>query len=101
MADLEGYIGWLPTFLGVCALAFLVIGLGALLRKKWAQRELDALRKKYQETDVTDPEYNPVRALYMSAVIDHDRRSGAEGLTSSGDTGSDSSGDSGGGGGGD
>ena len=97
MADFEGFPGWLPA-LGICALGLFVIGAGALLKRKWAQRGLEALRKRYQETDVTDPQYNEVRALYMSAVIDHDRRSVADQLTSSSGTGSDSGGDSGGGG---
>lgn len=99
MVTVDWIFGYLPAFLGLCALSMFVIGMGVLLRRKWAQREFEALRTKFRETDVTDPEYNAVRALYISAAIDHDRMSGADGLSSSGDAAADAGGDSGGGGG--
>jgi hypothetical protein len=97
MVTIDWISGYLPVFFGLCAFSMFVIGMGVLLRRKWAQREFEALRKKFRETEVTDPEYNAVRALYISAAIDHERMSGADGLSSSGDAAADS----GGGGGGD
>jgi uncharacterized membrane protein YgcG len=99
MADFEGLLGSFPAFMAISALGLLIIGLGVVLKRAWAQRELEMLRKKYQETEVSDPQYNAVRALYISALIDHDRRSAADGLTSSGAPDGGSSGDSSGGGG--
>lgn len=105
----EGFLGWVPAFAAVCALGFFVIGVGLVLKRKWAKRELELLRKRYQEMDVTDPQYNAARALYISAAIDYDRHSAADHLASTdsggGDTGGGASegggGDGGGGGGGD
>jgi hypothetical protein len=97
-------LGWAPVFLGVCAAGFLIIGIGGMLKRKWARREFDAIRKRYQETDVTDPQYNAVRALYISALINHNLASGSDRLTENtvshaGEPGADSGGgDSGGGG---
>lgn len=98
----EGFLGWIPGFAAVCALGLFVIGVGLVLKRKWAKRELELLRKKYQEMDVTDPQYNAARALYVSAAIDYDRHSAADHLAGSTDSGvGDSGGGGDGGGGGD
>ena len=105
----EGFLGWVPAFAAVCALGLFVIGCGLVLKRKWAKRELELLRKKYQEMDVTDPQYNAVRALCISAAIDNDRHSAAHHLVGAPDSGggdwsggdSGSGGDGGSGGGGD
>ncbi|WP_295555787.1 hypothetical protein [uncultured Hyphomicrobium sp.] len=120
MAD--GFLGWVPAFAAVCALGFFVIGIGLVLKRKWAKRELELLRKTYQEMDVADPQYNTARALYISAAIDYDRHSAAArildgssgsddghhggdwhsgGGAHSGGSGDSGGGDGGGGGGGD
>jgi uncharacterized membrane protein YgcG len=96
----EGFLGWVPAFAAVCALGLFVIGAGLVLKRKWAKRELELLRKKYQEMDVTDPQYNAARALYISAAIDYDRHSAADHLTGSTDSGGGDSGGGGDGGGG-
>ncbi|MBX9863490.1 MAG: hypothetical protein K2Y42_12145 [Hyphomicrobium sp.] len=94
MGDFEGFLGAVPYLIGVSALGFLVIAIGVLFKREWARRELVALRKAYQETDVSDPQYNTVRALYLAARADHDRHAGADKLS----TAHDSSGDPGDGG---
>jgi len=105
MTGFEG-LGWVPAFASVCALGLFVVGVGVMFRRKWAKRELDLLRKTYQEMDVTDPQYNTARALYISAAIDYDRHSAAHFLDGSSHSGGGHSGgdghaggaDSGGGG---
>jgi len=99
MTGFEGLLGWLPTFGALCGLGFAAIGIGVVLKRRWAQRELEALRKRYQETDVTDPEYNTVRALYFAAVADSHRLTAAKELDGAGDgAGGDAGGGDAGGG---
>jgi hypothetical protein len=93
----DGLLGWLPALGAAFAFGFLVVGTGALLKRRWAQRELEALRKKYQETDITDPGYNAARALYFASVADGQSLSAGDHLPA-GDGGGF---DGGGGGGGD
>jgi hypothetical protein len=59
----------------VCAAALFSIGLGLfwLFNKKARLKHLADLRKKLDVLGPTDPEYNGVRALYTSMVIDAER----------------------------
>lgn len=106
MDGFDDLLGWVPVLLGLFAAGFLILGIGGMLKRKWARRELAALRKKYQETDVTDPQYNAVRALYVAAMIEAGRHGGDDLIESleadSSDSGAgDGSGGGDGGGGGD
>ena len=57
----------------VSGLFLLGIGLYWLVNKQARLRQITALRKKLDELEPTDPEYNAVRALYTSMVIDAHR----------------------------
>ncbi len=43
MNGFDTLLGWGPVFLGLCAASFLVVGIGAMLKRTWARRELEAL----------------------------------------------------------
>jgi hypothetical protein len=59
----------------VSIVGLLSIGLGFfwLFNKKTRLKHLAELRKKLDETRPSDPEYNGVRTLYTSMVIDAER----------------------------
>jgi len=62
------------TFLPIIG-GFSAIGLSIywLFNKKSKRRHLAELRKKYEEMSPTDPEYNDVRSLYFSSMLDGER----------------------------
>lgn len=83
---------------GLAGLTLLGVGIYWLFNKKARQAQLAELRKRLDELQPTDPEYNQVRALYTSMMIDaqrwdffHHSDSGDMGHHS--DSGSHSSGD--------
>jgi len=93
------------SLFGIAALVVVGIGVYWLFNKKAKQKQLAELRAKYEQMKPADPEYNQVRALYTSMMIDAHRWEFSHGLDTAGtgsshhsDSGSHSSGDSGGGG---
>ncbi len=107
MSALEWPLTVLVWFGVAAALIGFVVGVGLLLNRKKAEWRLAELRQTFEETTVSDPQYNTVRALYLSALTDFERRAGASELTSSRDSdtsdavGADAGGGDSGGGGGD
>jgi hypothetical protein len=86
---LAGPAAVLTAFL--CIAGLLSIGLGVywLFNKKARLRDIEELRKKLDELRPSDPEYNVVRALYTSMVIDaHGSGFFHSGSESGGDNGS-------------
>ncbi|UFX45296.1 hypothetical protein HAP47_0000720 [Bradyrhizobium sp. 41S5] len=59
--------------LGVASLLVFGIGLYWLVNKQARLRDIAYLRRKLDELEPTDPEYNAVRALYTSMMIDAHR----------------------------
>ena len=61
------------TVFGIVALFALGLGVYWLINKQARLRDMAELRRKLDELQPTDPEYNAVRALYTSMVIDAHR----------------------------
>lgn len=72
------------TVFGAAAALALCLGIVWLFSKKARLKHLAELRSKLSELSPTDPEYGPVRALYMSMVIDAQRWGFFKSETSSG-----------------
>lgn len=88
MAGLEGIFGWFPVLLSGCALIMLVIGVGALFKRRWARSALGDLRRAHaDDSGATDPQNGAARALTLGAATDQRRWSAADRL-SDGDSGS-------------
>lgn len=56
------------AFVAICAAIYLMLG-----KKERRTKKLVELRKRYEESKPTDPEYNQVRALYVSMIMDAHR----------------------------
>jgi hypothetical protein len=57
----------------ITALTAIGLSIYWLFNKKARQRDLLILRNKLDELKPTDPEYNQVRALYISMMLDAER----------------------------
>lgn len=55
---------------GIAGVYFCYVMYVYFFKKHIFKRELEELRKRYEELKPTDPEYNQVRALYTSMMID-------------------------------
>src|ERR1700679_3405699 len=63
----------ITMMVGVAGLVAVGLGIYWIFNKRAKLRHLAGLRKLLDELEPTDPEYNAVRALYTSMMIDADR----------------------------
>ena len=63
----------MTTVFGIVGLLTIGVGVYWLFNKQAKSRQLAELRKKLDELRPSDPEYNAVRALYISMMIDAGR----------------------------
>ena len=61
------------ALIGVAGLLTIGLAIYWLFNRQARLRELAEMRKKLDETQVSDPEYGVVRALYTSMMIDAER----------------------------
>jgi uncharacterized membrane protein YgcG len=94
---------FITTILGIAGLVAVGLGIYWHFNRQAKLRDLAVLRRKLDELEPSDPEYNAARALYTSMMIDAERwdffhsYAGSDGHSSSSDHHSDGSDDSGGG----
>lgn len=81
----------LPIVFGISGL--LAVGMAGywIFNKTARRRQLEELRRTYENMGPTDPQYNTARALYTAASISDssDRNYSGTGSNSGGDNGSD------------
>lgn len=95
-----GFLMW-PTMIlfGIAAVAGVVLGIQLVVDRRGRAARLAEMRAAFEDADPADPQYNRVRALYMSMMTDGARFDAAPSHAHSG--GSHGNGGSGGGDGGD
>jgi len=69
---------WLPLLTGLCAVFALVLGVGLVLRRSWAQRELEEWRQVHAESVDVDPQSRTGRSLLAGSWSDFFRLSKAD-----------------------